>query len=269
MPNDLQRANDAMVWLVGSGPGGVDDLTIRAARLIEQADVILHDALVTDDILALAGKETRMIPVGKRGHRGAVPQDFTNHLMVSLAKTGQRVVRLKGGDPSVYGRAQEEREFLEEHGVDVRVAPGVTTASAAAAQFGFSLTERETARRVMFATGRTLNGPQTEWRMAADKQTTLCLYMACADISDISKLLIDAGRDASTPALITWNVGRQDSGAVQTCLKDLPSKTSHVAKGAPVFIVIGEATAQAKTQNLAPAVQPALKDNKQLGAPGK
>ena len=131
------------VKLVGAGPGAADLLTLRALRAIESADVILADALVSAEIRTLFPARAKVIEVGKRGHRFSTPQDFINRLMVRLALKGQQVVRLKGGDPSIFGRASEERTFLELRGVRVEVIAGVTTASAAAAQFGFSLTERE------------------------------------------------------------------------------------------------------------------------------
>jgi uroporphyrin-III C-methyltransferase len=138
----LSDKKQAKVMLVGAGPGAADLLTLRAYQLLQGADIVLYDALVSDEILALVPKSVRKISVGKRGHKRAISQDFTNALMVKLAKSYQCVVRLKGGDPSVFGRVSEERAYLEAQGVAVEVVPGITTASAAAAQFGFSLTTR-------------------------------------------------------------------------------------------------------------------------------
>ncbi|NJR20274.1 MAG: uroporphyrinogen-III C-methyltransferase [Hyphomonadaceae bacterium] len=188
-----------VVTLVGAGPGAADLLTLRALHAVQGADVIIHDALVCDEVLALARPQARLIEVGKRGHRLSTGQDFINRLMVRLAKSGAQIVRLKGGDPSVFGRAAEERRFLELAGIDVRVVPGVTTASAAAAQFGFSLTKRGAAQTVVFATGRTAFGAQNDWRAAADPNATVCLYMGCADIAATCEQLLARGRHGDTP----------------------------------------------------------------------
>jgi uroporphyrin-III C-methyltransferase len=235
------------VKLVGAGPGAADLLTVRALRAMESADVILIDALVSAEIRACIPAHVRIIEVGKRGHRPSTPQDFINRLMARLALGGSNVVRLKSGDPSVFGRAGEERLFLEARGVSVEVIAGITTASAAAAQFGFSLTSRGEARRVLFATGRTLGGPECDWRSAADPETTLCLYMGCADLALICVALIAAGRDARTPAAALINVERPEARMIRSSLGRLSSEIA-AAEGAPVLIVIGEACAPASIQ---------------------
>ncbi|MGE3143374.1 MAG: uroporphyrinogen-III C-methyltransferase [Hyphomonadaceae bacterium] len=233
------------VTLVGAGPGAADLLTVRAVRALETADVVLIDALVGADVRALISKRAKIIDVGKRGHRPSTPQDFINRLMARMARGGAHVVRLKGGDPSVFGRAGEERAFLEACGVRVETIAGVTTACAAAAQFGFSLTERPFARRVLFATGRTLAGPQGDWRSAADGETTLCLYMGCADIAAIAADLIAAGRSPDTPALAAIDVERAHARRVTSTLSGLAGAMAGESTDAPVLIVIGEACAAA------------------------
>jgi uroporphyrin-III C-methyltransferase len=233
------------VALVGAGPGAADLLTLRALRAIEHADVVLFDALVSEEIRALIPARAKRIEVGKRGHRPSTPQDFINRLMVRLARGGAFVVRLKGGDPSLFARAAEERTYLERQGVSVEVVPGITTASAAAAQFGFSLTARETARRVLFATGRTLSGVATDWAAAADPETTLCLYMGCADIAAIAADLIAAGRAASTPALAAIDVERPGAVLVTSTLGRIAADLSARQDERPVFIAIGAACASA------------------------
>jgi len=238
------------VLLVGAGPGAADLLTLRALRAIESADVILFDALVGDEIRTLFPATARAIEVGKRGHRASTSQDFINRLMVRFARTGAAVVRLKGGDPSIFGRAAEERAFVEAHGVEVEIIPGITTASAAAAQFGFSLTARQRARRVIFATGRTLDGAAETWRAAADPETTLCLYMGCADIDSIAARLIAAGLDGDTPALAALDVSRRNASLIRSTLARLPADLSGVNSGAPVFICIGAVAADASEQHL-------------------
>jgi uroporphyrin-III C-methyltransferase len=239
------KPREGKVLLVGAGPGAADLLTVRAVRAIESADIVLYDALVGEEIRALIPAHARAVEVGKRGHRVATPQDFINRLMALMAQQGACVVRLKGGDPSIFGRAAEERAFLEQRGVHVEVIPGVTTASAAAAQFGFSLTERATARRVLLATGRTLHGAQTDWSSALDPETTLCLYMGCADIAEIAARLIAGGRAPSTPAIAAIDVEREGAELVTATLATLAAALAQREPDAPVFITIGEACAAA------------------------
>lgn len=242
------------VALVGAGPGAADLLTVRALRAIEAADVVLFDALVGAEIVDLIPAHARRIAVGKRGHRASTPQDFINRLMVRLARQGARIVRLKGGDPSIFGRVAEERAFLESHGVAVTVIPGVTTASAAAAQFGFSLTERAAARRVLFTTGRTLNGATEDWDLAADAQTTVCLYMGCGDIAAIASRIIAQGRSADTPAVIVQSVERPEASLIACTLQDLANWAANLKGNGPVFIAIGEACRKMATPSRAKAV---------------
>lgn len=228
------------ITLVGAGPGSADLLTLRALKALQGADVVVHDALVSADVLALVPTTARKIEVGKRGHRLSTGQDFINRLMVRLAKSGVNIVRLKGGDPSIFGRAAEERAFLEAAGVRVETVPGVTTASAAAAQFGFSLTKRGAAQKVLFATGRTAFGAQNDWHAAADIDATLCLYMGCGDIAAIVEQLLGLGRSPKTPALLALNVGRPDARLYVTDLNALPKTVATHANGAAGLIVIGE-----------------------------
>ena len=244
-PDHGTPARMGRVRLVGAGPGSADLLTVRALKAIQTADVILFDALVGDDIRALFPPGARCIEVGKRGHRPSTPQDFINRLMLKFARTGAMVVRLKGGDPSIFGRAAEERAYLEDHGVPVEVVPGITTASAAAAEFGFSLTTRAGARRVVIATGRTLDGASGDWAAIADPSTTLCLYMGCADISSISQQLIQAGMSRETPAIAAIDVSRPGSRLVSSTIDQLADALSHEKIAAPVFICIGLACADA------------------------
>jgi uroporphyrin-III C-methyltransferase len=251
----MQPEPRGKVLQVGAGPGAADLLTLRAVRAIASASVVLHDALIGEDVLALIPPATRRIEVGKRGHRSSASQDFINRLMASLALSGQRVVRLKGGDPSIFGRAGEERAFLEQAGVSVEVIPGITTASAAAAQFSFSLTTRAQTRRVLFATGRTLEGAAGDWQVAADSQTTLCLYMGCADIAFIAAELIALGRDASTPAIAAIDVERSGARLIRTTLASLPAELAGQELDGPVFITVGEAVATARDSVQSDALQ--------------
>jgi uroporphyrin-III C-methyltransferase len=248
----MQPRKHGRVQLVGAGPGAADLLTLRGLRAIESADVILFDALVGDEVRALFPASARAVEVGKRGHRASTSQDFINRLMVRFARTDATVVRLKGGDPSIFGRATEERDFLQTAGIAVEVIPGVTTATAAAAQFGFSLTTRETARRVLFATGRTLTGAAGGWQAAADAETTLCLYMGCGDIAAISAQLLAAGRDPHTPAIAAIDVERPGARLVTSTLADITGALATERLEGPVFITIGETAAAAQAQRHAP-----------------
>jgi uroporphyrin-III C-methyltransferase len=243
----MQPDRIGRVLLVGAGPGAMDLLTIRALRAIETADVILFDALVSDEIRALFPSTARLIEVGKRGHRPSTPQDFINRLMLRLARTGATIVRLKGGDPSIFGRAAEERAFLEREGVSVEVIPGITTASAAAAEFGFSLTTRAGARRVVLATGRTLDGASGDWAALADPANTLCLYMGCADIAAISADMIRHGLPSSTPAIAAIDVSRPASRLLTSTIGTLAADLATEQISGPVFICIGNACADARS----------------------
>jgi uroporphyrin-III C-methyltransferase len=167
--------------------------------------------------------------------------------MLRLARTGATIVRLKGGDPSIFGRAAEERAFLERAGVSVEVIPGITTASAAAAEFGFSLTTRAGARRVVLATGRTLDGAADDWAALADPANTLCLYMGCADIAAISADLIHRGLPACTPAIAAIDVSRPVSRLLSSTIGTLATELAADRITGPVFICIGNACADARS----------------------
>jgi uroporphyrin-III C-methyltransferase len=232
--------NQPTLTLIGAGPGAADLLTMRALRLLITADVVLYDALVGEEVLALIPKTARKIEVGKRGHRVSTAQSFINRLMVRLAKSGKDIVRLKGGDPSIFGRSSEEISFLQSAGIRVEIVPGITTASAAAAQFGFSLTKRGVAQRVLFATGRTAFGAQGQWEGAADPTTTLCLYMGCGDIGAIVQSLLDMGRAPQTPALVAFNVGRADAHLAKATLSSLADVVQQNSQDGPGLIIIGD-----------------------------
>jgi uroporphyrin-III C-methyltransferase len=255
--DDSRCKRAGRVRLVGAGPGSADLLTLRALKAIESADVILFDALVGDDIRALFPPNARCVEVGKRGHRPSTPQDFINRLMLRFARAGAMVVRLKGGDPSIFGRAAEERAFLEAHGVIVEVVPGITTASAAAAEFGFSLTTRAGARRVVLATGRTLDGAAGDWSAMADPAATLCLYMGCADIAAISQQLLQAGMPSATPAIAALDVSRSGSSLVTSTIGEIAGELAHRQIAAPVFICIGKACGAATIAGHEASLRPA------------
>ncbi|CAN5216226.1 uroporphyrinogen-III C-methyltransferase [soil metagenome] len=235
------------VMLVGAGPGSADLLTLRAARAIGEGEALLYDALVPDEILTLAPRRCIRLMTGKRASRASMAQGEINRLMLTLARRGLRVVRLKGGDPSIFGRSGEEKAFLEAHGVSVSVIPGVTAASAAAAQFGFPLTHRGEARRLLIATARVENGAVTEdgWAAGADAATTLALYMGRDHARAIAERLIAEGRSPATPAIAVENAGQAGARAMPATLATLAYVLEAAAPSGPVILLIGQVAARA------------------------
>ena len=242
MPHDVGR-----VRLVGAGPGAADLLTVRALRAIEGAEALLYDALVPDEVIALAPAACLKIQTGKRAGQTSMTQQTINRLMLRLALRGLDVVRLKGGDPSIFGRVGEEAAFLHAHGIKTEVVPGVTAASAAAAQFGFPLTHRGEARRLLVATATTEDSGLTEggWAAAADPQTTLALYMGRDRLEAAARKLIEQGRSPHTPAIAVENAGRPDARAIAGTLADLGPALAAAGASGPVVLIVGEVTAQA------------------------
>lgn len=238
------------VLLVGAGPGAADLLTLRAARAIETAQAVLYDALVGRDVLDLAPPACLRIQTGKRAGKASVSQTMINRLMLRLARRGLRVVRLKGGDPSIFGRSAEEIDFLEGHGVDVEVIPGVTAASAAAAQFGFSLTERGAARRLVFATARKGDGALVEegWSGLADPQATAVFYMGRDSAAAVADRLMANGRAPETPALAIENAGHPHARLVRTRISELGAAVETADFDGPVLLMIGLAAGRARVR---------------------
>jgi uroporphyrin-III C-methyltransferase len=234
------------VRLVGAGPGAADLMTVRAMRAVQTAQALLYDALISDEVLALAPANCLKIQTGKRAGRTSMAQSTINRLMLRLAQRGLEVVRLKGGDPSIFGRVGEEQAFLHAHGIETEVVPGVTAASAAAAQFGFPLTHRGEARRVVLTTARLEAGAlQTDWSAAADPEATLAIYMGGAEAAELAARLIAAGRPASTPVAIVERASAPDATLARTTLQALADDGAPESSGGPVLIVVGEVAARA------------------------
>jgi uroporphyrin-III C-methyltransferase len=236
------------VMLVGAGPGSADLLTVRALRAIEGAEALLYDALVGPEILDLAPRGCLRIRTGKRAGGASMKQAEINALMARLALKGLKVVRLKGGDPSVFGRSGEETAYLEARGIAVEVVPGVTAASAAAAQFGFPLTHRGQARRLLLLTARLHDGAldTSGWAEAAqDREATLAVYMGRDSAGAIAEGLIALGRDPRTPALAVENAGSADARLITAPLHRLGEAVEAAAPTGPVLLVIGEVAARA------------------------
>ncbi|RAK63104.1 uroporphyrinogen-III C-methyltransferase [Phenylobacterium kunshanense] len=235
------------VRLVGAGPGPADLLTVRALRTIEGAQALLYDALVSDEVLALAPAACLKIRTGKRAGKASMAQSTINRLMLRLARRGLQVVRLKGGDPSVFGRVGEEIEFLAAHGVETEVVPGVTAASAASAQFGFPLTHRGEARRLLVATATLTEGRAAAgWTAGADRETTLALYMGRDQLAAVAAELISQGRSPETPAIAIENAGHPHARAFTAVLGALPQMLADERPEGPVVVLIGDVAARAQ-----------------------
>lgn len=226
------------VHLVGAGPGSPDLLTLRAARLLEAADIVFHDALVHPDTLALAAR-ARHVDVGKRNGRVSTEQRFTNRALVEAARTHDVVVRLKGGDPMLFGRAHEEIEALVAAGVDFEVVPGITAAQAASASLGVSLTRRGVARHVALVTPRIGAGEAaSDWLAAAASADTVVLYMASTQAQPVASALIAAGRAADTPAVFVEDASLASERHVATTLERLREGVAPQFSG-PALLLVG------------------------------
>jgi uroporphyrin-III C-methyltransferase len=227
------------VWLVGAGPGDPELLTLKAARALREADVILHDDLVEPAVLDHARPEARRLYVGKRGGCRSTPQAFIERLMVRLARRGQVVARVKGGDPFVFGRGGEELLALRAAGIEVEVASGVTAGIAAPAALGIPVTHREVARGVAFVTGHTRDGAAPDWSMLAQSGLTLVVYMGIATLPDIVAGLRAGGMPADTPAAAIQNGTRANARELRTTLGRLQADVAAAGIGSPAVLVIG------------------------------
>lgn len=242
------------VWLVGAGPGDVELLTLKAARLIAAAEIVFYDALVGPDILALA-THAELVPVGKRAGRHSKDQDAINGLLVEAALLGKRVVRLKGGDPAIFARSAEEVEACVRAGILARICPGITTASAAAASAGLSLSLRGLARRVQFVTAHARAGEalDLDWTALAHAGSTLAFYMGRGAAREISERLIAAGLSCTTPVLVACDVSLPSERQLSTRLDLLPLAVKSIAGHRPTLLLIGEAIARPATAPAATA----------------
>ncbi len=227
------------VYLVGAGPGAADLLTVRAARLLGEADVVLHDALVSEEVLALAPRAVK-IAVGKRACRPSTAQRFINKQIVDAAQKYEVVVRLKGGDPMLFGRAEEEMAALEAAGILFEIVPGITAAFAASAQLQTSLTRRGLSRSVAFVTPRVgAEESESQWSTIAAAADTTVLYMAGRELATIARELIAKGRDASTPLAAVENASLPTSRSWLGTLGTADQIGTVIGDG-PVLLVIGE-----------------------------
>ena len=234
------------VWLVGAGPGDPELLTLKAFKVLATADVVVHDGLVSDDILDLAPLTARRISVAKRKSRHSYAQGEINRMLVAFALEGLTVIRLKGGDPFIFGRGGEELEACREAGVACHVVPGVTAALASAASAGAPLTHRGAAQAVTFVTGHAATGetPDLDWASLAKVNHTVVIYMGLSTAGGIAERLMGAGRAGATPALIVENASRADERRVVTDLAGLAAAAADVS--GPALLIVGEAMALAK-----------------------
>lgn len=231
------------VWLVGAGPGDPDLLTLKAIRLIEAADVVFYDALVSQEILALVPAHIQIVPVGKRSGRHSRRQEDINNDLLSAALAGKKVVRLKGGDPSIFGRSAEEMAHLRAYGISVHVVPGITAASAAAASAGISLTLRGKARRLQFITAHAKAGEplDLDWQALADPRSTLAIYMGREAAPEIAHNLLKAGLAPDTPVLIVENASLPLERRFETRLDLLALAVKTAVGNGPTLLLIGTA----------------------------
>jgi uroporphyrin-III C-methyltransferase/precorrin-2 dehydrogenase/sirohydrochlorin ferrochelatase len=253
VPADVEIAPMAAagghVTLVGAGPGDAELLTLKAMRALQAADVILFDDLVSDEVLELARREAKRMMVGKRGRRASCRQEDINALMIKLARQGKRVVRLKAGDPMVFGRAGEEIAALDAAGIPVAVIPGITAALAAASSLGVSLTHRDAAHSVRFVTGHSRQGElpdDLDWRGLADSETSLMVYMGGRTGGAFAAKLVGEGLPASTPVAVVGAVSRRDETRWTGQLSELGDALLQIGVEQPVLVGIGQVFAAAR-----------------------
>ena len=230
------------VSLVGAGPGDADLLTIKALRLLKTADVVVYDRLVSADILQLIPPGVSRISVAKSPGKHCIPQHQINEIIVNLAKSGRRIVRLKGGDPYMFGRGGEEVLALRQHNIAFEVVPGITAAAGCSAYSGIPLTHRGISRRVQFITAHFNNDEPVDlnWQSIADPESTLVIYMGLANLPLVIHSLIEAGLSASTPAAAVQNGTTDSQQRVIAPLDQLDNAIHEHEMKAPVMIIIGE-----------------------------
>jgi uroporphyrin-III C-methyltransferase / precorrin-2 dehydrogenase / sirohydrochlorin ferrochelatase len=239
------------VHLVGAGPGAADLLTLRALRLLGEADVIVHDRLVSEEVLDMARRDAERIFVGKARANHCLPQEEINVLLVRLARQGKRVVRLKGGDPFVFGRGGEEAQALAEAGIPHEVVPGVTAALACAADSGIPLTHRDASRMLTLVTGHSREGRlDLDFRALARPGQTLAVYMGLSTLPALVEGLVREGLDVSTPAAIVERGGSPGVCSLRATLGSLTAEAAGWASGGPALVLIGEVVALASRPDL-------------------
>jgi uroporphyrin-III C-methyltransferase/precorrin-2 dehydrogenase/sirohydrochlorin ferrochelatase len=250
------------VTLVGAGPGDPELLTLRAVRALQSADVILFDDLVSGEVMDFARREARKMLVGKTGFGPSCTQEDINSLMVSLAKQGKRVVRLKGGDPLIFGRAAEEIAACEAAKIAVAVVPGITSVQGAASRLGIALTDRKTARRLQYVTGHARHGglpADLDWKSLADPATTTAVFMPTRTLAALAEKAIAEGLAPDTPAIAISRATRPDQAVVAAAVGELPGLLEASALPGPVLVMIGRALKSRREPSAAAEVRTAAK----------
>jgi uroporphyrin-III C-methyltransferase / precorrin-2 dehydrogenase / sirohydrochlorin ferrochelatase len=241
------KGEGGSVILVGAGPGNPELLTLRAVRALQSADVILFDALVAPEILDFARREAKKMLVGKTGYKTSCRQDDINAMMISFAKAGRCVVRLKGGDPMLFGRADEEIAACRAAGIAVEVVPGITTAQGAASRLLVSLTRRGDARRVQYITGHGHDGKlpaDIDWNSVADPAVTTVVYMPARTLPELVATAMAAGLDPATPSVAVERATRPDERVITAAIAELPAQLAAAPPSGPLIVLIGRAFAE-------------------------
>ncbi len=250
------------LWLVGAGPGDPDLLTLRAARLLESADLVVHDGLVGEGVLALIPPHVTRISVAKQRSRHTMKQDHINALLVRETLAGKQVVRLKGGDPFIFGRGGEELDAARAAGIAVEVVPGITAAAGCAAQAGLPLTHREDASAVSFVAGQCKDLTDQDWSGLAGHGRTLVIYMGLATASAIADKLIADGVSPDLPVAVVERGTTKDARVLRTLLADLGDLVARERVQSPALIIVGKVAARADALDClgAPGVAAQIRD---------
>lgn len=237
-------SNAGKIYLVGAGPGDPELLTLRAARLIQAAHIIVYDGLVDPAILSMARPDAELISVAKRRSKHTLPQDEINALLVREARAGRDVVRLKGGDPLIFGRGGEEAEAAQAAGIEVEIVPGISAANGAAAAAQIALTHREASSIVSFVAGQCKGLTEQDWSGLAGKGRTLVIYMGVKTAPQITEKLIEDGLSPDVPVAVIENAARPEMRVLRGLLAGLPDLVSRERVISPALIVIGEVAAR-------------------------
>ena len=239
-----QQSNKGEVYVVGAGPGDPELLTLKALQLMQQADVVVYDYLVSEPIMQLVRRDAELICVGKKAGAHSVAQEHTNQLLIDLALAGKKVCRLKGGDPFIFGRGAEEIEVLLPHQIPFQVVPGITAAAGCAAYAGIPLTHRDYAQAVQFVTGHCQkDGKEPDWHSLSRANQTLVIYMGLMKSAHIQAQLLAAGRAADTPIAILENGTRPEQRVITGTLAQLADLIEQQQVQSPALLVIGEVVA--------------------------